>query len=374
MHKHGCELLGKLGKDLGSEPGERWYDSRHAVSYKLMPIFERGGFVDTMEVACQWSQLVPLYDAVRAAVRNDVMVMAHMSHLYSEGGSIYFSFAGRGSRKVYERVWRNALAAVAKVGGTTTHHHGVGTLKAGAATREVGAAVRGYWEVKSRMDPSSVMNPGRVFGLHESVVDAAPLSPVAEDDGLVRSGLDLDARQQACGEALELMYPWASLPAPPRWQRARWQVGWTEVSGVVDGHAVRLGRGPRSAAGSDLRDWLVQHGEDVRVTVPVVPVAGRWMGQAEVPKPWSLARDLLRSGLRPAVLHVSDGRLVVGFRGPAAEELGELAARLVPGGLPQTPYASTPFPSGPMEPCEWDDPSVCWITPESAFRQLETTS
>ena len=62
--------------------------------------------------------------------------MAHFSHAYREGCSIYFSFAGRGRTDVYDKTWRDALAAARAAGGTVTHHHGVGSLKAVEAARE----------------------------------------------------------------------------------------------------------------------------------------------------------------------------------------------------------------------------------------------
>ena len=75
-----------------------------------MPVFEAGGFADTMEVACRWSQIVPLYHAVRAAVSPYGIIMAHMSHAYQEAE--VSSFAGKGNLKTYEQVWQAAMAAV----------------------------------------------------------------------------------------------------------------------------------------------------------------------------------------------------------------------------------------------------------------------
>ena len=81
-----------------------------------------------MEVAMRWERMVPTYQAVREALGQTTVMMAHMSHLYPEGGSIYFSFAGPGDRAVYDRTWDTALAAVRASGATVTHHHGVGRL------------------------------------------------------------------------------------------------------------------------------------------------------------------------------------------------------------------------------------------------------
>jgi alkyldihydroxyacetonephosphate synthase len=365
----GHALLCEEAVDLGAEPGERWFHSRHAVSYKLAPIFERGGFADTMEVAMRWERMVPTYRAVRDALGKTTVMMAHMSHLYPEGGSIYFSFAGRGDRAVYDRTWERALTAVRESGATVTHHHGVGRLKARAATRELGMARVGWDRAKQVLDPSGILNPGALFVEGVEVVEARASKPQPED-GLVVARLSegspaLAAAATAQGQ--EVQFPWEG-QAPPRWQRKRWEVAWTEVSGTLEDTACWVGRGPRSAAGPDLRK-TVAAAVDAHVAVPAVPLGTRWMGRGEVPEPWRVARALLRSDLRPAVLTVLDGALVVGFRGPAAEALGAIASTRVPGGLEPIEYVPIALASGALEACEEDDPLACAVTELDVLRQ-----
>ena len=372
----GHRMLCSLGEDLGEGPGERWFHSRHAVSYKLMPIFERGGFADTMEVAARWSHLIPLYHAVREALGETAVVMAHMSHVYPEGGSIYFSFAGRGDSDVYARTWQSALEAVIRSGGTVTHHHGVGQLKAEAASSEVGPAVAGWKALKQKLDPSGIMNPGCVF-VDVPYRDPGLPSALGKEDGLTRTKGQVPA---------DAMWPWERLPGPPRWQRLPWQVGWSEVSGVVAGRRCTLGRGPRSAAGPDLRGWLTENGEHVTTTVPVVREGLRWMGFADVEVPAEVALNALRSDLRPALMYwVSMGdpehpegvplpkkgaRLFVGFRGPGARSLGAIASELL--GLEACEWQPARLPSGPFESCALDDPRAITVTLSGAMRKGDT--
>jgi len=370
----GHQLLLEYGEDLGEAPGWRWFNSRHAVSYKLMPIFEGGGFADTMEVACRWSDLVKLYREVRSALAQTTVVMAHMSHLYPEGGSIYFSFAGPGDLSVYRQTWQAALSAVRGVLGTVTHHHGVGELKARAVTAEVGPAVQGWRAARARFDPTGVMNPGRVFVDGVDFEDPGPLRALQPEDGVrhcpARS--DLTARTKlAAVHAGEPMFPWESSPCRPRWQRTPWQVGWTEVSGTVGGAPCILGRGPRSAAGPDLRGWLVDHAdESPTVSFSVAPAGARWMGSGRPDSPWAVARRLLRSDLRPAVLSVDDGELFVGFRGPCAAEMGALASQRVQGGLEPVDWRQYPLPCGELEWCRDDDPGVVDVVLSGALRRV----
>jgi alkyldihydroxyacetonephosphate synthase len=365
----GKRVLDREGEDLGEEPGQRWFHSRHHVSYKLMPVFERGGFADTMEVAGRWSQLEALYHDVRRAMGRTAVVMAHMSHVYPEGGSIYFSFAGRGSLQVYQRTWEAALQACLDVGATVTHHHGVGSLKAAAASAEVGPAVAGWRALKSRLDPHGVLNPGRLF-VDVRHRDPGPPPRLAPEDGLVRTSAEAPLEDRAKADPREPRWPWEHLPGPPRWQRLHWQAGWVEVDGVVDGLNCRLGRGPRSAAGPDLSPWLVERSEiRPRATWLVADEGERWMGEAQVKAPWRIALALLRSDLRPACLAVHEGVLRVGFRGEAAAELGKLASGRVPGGLQEVEWDPAPFPSGPLEPCALGDPEAVSVNLSGAFKR-----
>jgi alkyldihydroxyacetonephosphate synthase len=365
----GRAILDAAGEDLGPAPGERWFRARHDVSYKLMPVFERGGFADTMEVAARWSDLVPTYRAVRRALSPTTVVMAHMSHLYPEGGCIYFSFAGRGRPEVYERTWAAALEAVLASGATVTHHHGVGALKAEAASREVGAGIEVWRAAKAELDPNGILNPGRLFvDLPEPVDSGAPalLAP-RPGDGLGRAPVEAEvARREAEGEP---MWPFERLPGPPRWHRSPWQTPWMEVAGTVEGRRFLLGRGPRSASGPDVRAAMAERSADAEATFAVAPPGDRWMGEGRPPSPWRVALALLRSDLRPAVLTVRDGALRVGFRGPAAAALGRIASSRVPGGLEPVAYEPAPLPCGPLERADPDDPAVVTVTPQGALRR-----
>ncbi|MFW6067347.1 MAG: FAD-binding oxidoreductase [Myxococcota bacterium] len=161
-----CRRAG--GRDTGEGPARKWLERRHAVSYRQSPMYAGGAFVDTMEVASTWSRLLPMYEAVRRALAPHVFVMAHFSHAYPDGASIYFTFAGSAGSdaeavQIYDRAWRDALAAVVDAGGTLSHHHGVGRSKAPAMRREQGAAVDVVRALKRAMDPAGVLNPGALL-------------------------------------------------------------------------------------------------------------------------------------------------------------------------------------------------------------------
>jgi alkyldihydroxyacetonephosphate synthase len=161
------ELERAGGHDLGEGPGQRWLAHRYAVSFRMSKVFDAGAFVDTMEVATSWANLLELYRAVREAVSPLAFIMAHFSHAYADGCSIYFTFAARGAgpadaEKKYDEIWRAGLSAVTKVGATISHHHGVGLSKAPFMPAEHGAAMEIYRALKDVLDPYGIMNPGKM--------------------------------------------------------------------------------------------------------------------------------------------------------------------------------------------------------------------
>ncbi|MFA6033609.1 MAG: FAD-binding oxidoreductase [Myxococcota bacterium] len=158
------ESLG--GKDQGTAPGTHWLGHRHNVSYKQSKIFHTGGFVDTMEVAAPWERIIPLYWNVRKAVSPHAFIMAHFSHAYGDGCSIYFTFVGvrkdGQAEALYDRIWNAAQGAVHKSGATVSHHHGIGVHKARFMPNQHEGGLPYFRAVKHAFDPENIMNPGKL--------------------------------------------------------------------------------------------------------------------------------------------------------------------------------------------------------------------
>jgi alkyldihydroxyacetonephosphate synthase len=161
-------ILREHGYDLGRRPGHHWLKNRFNISYKQSPMFDAGAFVDTMEVATTWGKISDLYYAVKEAVAPHVFIMAHFSHAYPEGASIYFTFAGFGkdleeSLANYRGAWAAAQDAVVATGATISHHHGVGESKASRTHLDHVGGRPLFDAVKAAFDPRRIMNPGKVW-------------------------------------------------------------------------------------------------------------------------------------------------------------------------------------------------------------------
>jgi alkyldihydroxyacetonephosphate synthase len=362
------ERLSQRGRDLGPGPGEHWYAHRHDVSYKMAPIFAGGAWADTMEVAARWSDLPRLYRDVREAIGRTAVVMAHMSHAYPEGCSIYFSFAAAGDEDVYDRTWEAGTQAALAAGGTVSHHHGVGRLKAAAAAEELGPALVGWSALRRDLDPEGHQNPGCPFPLGaEHAVPRGPAPPpLALPGPVVELGVidrlaKVDPRAEPAEIEAELarmgwrlawrpdrpLLPWLAAARPCLGLRHVMMLysaafSFTDTAGAR--REVVLGRAPRSAAGPDLRLRLIAEGDALGATLdwvelPVLPLsAPLYAVEPRFPsrgQPRALPAPLVASPLR-GELHPDDLRpqAVLGerwiFAGPAARAraaaLGSAAA------------------------------------------------
>lgn len=173
---HELETLG--ARDKGEDPGWAWLKHRYHVSYRMSPMFRDGAFVDTMEVASSWERLMDLYHSVRTAIGRHAVVMAHFSHAYADGCSIYFTFAGTApdatsAERLYDTIWRDGMEATTRVGATISHHHGVGLLKAPYMAGEHREAMAIFEAAKASFDPDGIFNPGKM-GLRERDREAPP--------------------------------------------------------------------------------------------------------------------------------------------------------------------------------------------------------
>ena len=165
------------GHYVGPGPGERWYRHRYSISFKQSGVFSKGAFVDTIEVSGPWSRIYDIYKEVRKRVGNKVVIMAHFSHAYREGGSVYFTFAGYRKSKyqlmeLYQSTVWDILQATVNAGGTVSHHHGVGLMKREFTNLEYKGGDRLFNGLKRVFDPNNIMNPGKVYPPSTTLIES----------------------------------------------------------------------------------------------------------------------------------------------------------------------------------------------------------
>lgn len=160
---------------LGVSPWEQWKEDRFLHPYFRDWFLSSGYGVDTFETAAPWSALERLYQSVRGALEKvadglnqRVVVLCHLSHAYKDGACLYFTFFWPLTPSLALEHWRAykeaSVEALLALGGTVSHHHGVGRMHTAYWPKEVGEeGVRGLQSLVQAWDPQGVLNPGALL-------------------------------------------------------------------------------------------------------------------------------------------------------------------------------------------------------------------
>jgi len=169
-HCHGGLFTGEM-------IGKMWKKSRFLTPYLRNTLWERGYIVDTLETAVPWREVLSTASEIKCALRDglravneQVLVFAHLSHIYRDGASIYATYLFRRSPDPDENLdrWQRLKSATSQVilqhHGTISHQHGVGTDHAPYLEAEkTPLGMRLLRETAHSLDPQGIMNPGKLF-------------------------------------------------------------------------------------------------------------------------------------------------------------------------------------------------------------------
>ena len=161
---------------LGSSPGDSWAHGRFEGPHLRDLLIDHGILVETLETSHTYARIDELYAAVAVALHGAIeadgsagIVMCHVSHVYRDGASLYFTFLTPARSGAEIEQWgelkRAACDAIVATGGTITHHHAVGRDHVPYMPAEIGElGIDTLRAVKERLDPAGIMNPGKLLG------------------------------------------------------------------------------------------------------------------------------------------------------------------------------------------------------------------
>ena len=151
---------------------QAWEKSRFTDPFMREDLLDFGIMIDTLECAVTWENLAKVHAEVRAFVkaRPRTICMTHLSHVYPQGGNLYFIFIARSTDiNEYLSLQYGILEAIRKAGAAMSHHHGIGKQTAPWLEEQIGKQQLEIIRVlRDHFDPHHVMNPGGTLGLDMS--------------------------------------------------------------------------------------------------------------------------------------------------------------------------------------------------------------
>jgi alkyldihydroxyacetonephosphate synthase len=178
MRSEAFNITSKFGGvHVGKTFGDQWHKNRFRTPYIRNTLWDMGYGLDTLESATTWTNTPKLVDEIETAISSasasvdeKVHIFTHLSHVYPSGSSIYTTYLFRlsGQSDVTLTHWRAmksaASQAILSMGGTISHHHGVGIDHVPYLAAEKGPlGISALADLCHTFDPQGVMNPGKLI-------------------------------------------------------------------------------------------------------------------------------------------------------------------------------------------------------------------
>ncbi|NQZ81308.1 MAG: FAD-binding oxidoreductase [Colwellia sp.] len=165
------------GISTGTILGKRWVQNRFRFPYLREALWLKGYVVDTLETATNWQNVDNMMQLVENSLRDclsqqgdDIHVFTHMSHVYSQGCSLYTTYLFRNgddhqqTLKKWQKLKHAASQVIVNNGGTISHQHGVGKDHAPYLSVEKGQLGMGIIKnLANHFDPNKQLNPGTLI-------------------------------------------------------------------------------------------------------------------------------------------------------------------------------------------------------------------
>jgi len=156
--------------------GEAWIEKRFLTPYLRNTLWDLGYALDTLETALPWQKIQIGRQSILSELHNGlardgekVLAFSHISHVYTNGASLYITYLYRRAQDPdqtldrWKRLKGAASRAIIALGGTITHQHGVGLdHQPYLATEKGPLGTRIIENIIKDMDPKQVMNRGKL--------------------------------------------------------------------------------------------------------------------------------------------------------------------------------------------------------------------
>ncbi len=163
------------GINLGSGIGQHWYKGKYDYPYIRDFCMDYSITVDVTETSTLWSNVMPMYEAVKERMEKALAneshpgyLGCHLSHSYQSGACLYFTFgkktAAGNELNDYHRLKGIIVDEILKWKGALSHHHAIGYEHLPWYRDYVGdTSVEALKGLKSALDPLGICNPGKLI-------------------------------------------------------------------------------------------------------------------------------------------------------------------------------------------------------------------
>lgn len=153
---------------LGPVPVERWMQRRFDFSTVENILNKPGGLAETIEIAHFWDGIQHTYDRLAEALAPYAdEVLAHYSHVYPQGTSLYLILLGQceddaQAEETLLKIWDVAMSICIETGAALSHHHGTGMARRAFIRDALGSSMTVLERVKQTIDPGNILSPGKL--------------------------------------------------------------------------------------------------------------------------------------------------------------------------------------------------------------------
>jgi alkyldihydroxyacetonephosphate synthase len=127
----------------GAENGRRGYELTYGIAYIRDFVMDHFVLAESFETSAPWSQVRAVCEGVKERVRKEhaarnlpgqPFVTCRVTQIYETGAAVYFYFGMSHEgvdhpSEVYAEIERAAREEILKLGGSLSHHHGIGKLR-----------------------------------------------------------------------------------------------------------------------------------------------------------------------------------------------------------------------------------------------------
>ncbi len=155
-------------QELGPVAVEKWMERRFDFSTVENILKTPGGLAETIEVAHFWDGIEETQQRLAQALAPYAdEVLAHFSHAYPQGTSLYLILLGQCANDADAeasllQIWQTAMTVCLETGAALSHHHGVGVARRDFVRAALGSSMPVLERVKQALDPQNILSPGKL--------------------------------------------------------------------------------------------------------------------------------------------------------------------------------------------------------------------